>query len=54
MRISGRISTATLGNDDQPMKVFQSFNKSKDREQESSAESEKTILKFDDTKDEAL
>ena len=54
LRISGRISTATLGNDDQPMKVFQSFNKSKDREQESSAESEKTILKFDDTKDEAL
>jgi hypothetical protein len=54
LRISGRISTATLGNDDQPMNVFQSFNKSKDRKQESSAESEKTILKFDDTKDEAL
>ena len=52
LRISGRVSTATLGNEDQPLKVLESFNKSEDRKQESNAESEKT--KFDDVKDEEL
>lgn len=48
------MSTASLGNDEQPLNVLQSFNKSKDRIQDSPVENEKTNLKFDGVKDEEL